>query len=110
MLTDVFYVPTLQINIFYVSLTAFKNVDTFYTKIGCQMLADGIVLMEGSLETILHKLHIRALLSPSHINVITPGFTLHHDEIFGVAACTNVITSKRFVKYLLIAPIPLYLK
>ena len=31
-------------------------------------------------------------------------------EMFGVAACTSVKTSKRFVKNLLIATIPLHLK
>ena len=48
MLTDVLYVPTLHRNLFSVSSAAFKNVDTLYTKTCCQMLADGIVLMEGS--------------------------------------------------------------
>ena len=69
LLTDVLYVPTLQRNLFSVSSAAFKNVDTLYTKTGCQMLADGKVLMEGSLEGMLYKLHVRALPS-SHANVI----------------------------------------
>lgn len=69
-LTDVLYVPTLQRNLFSVSLAACKNVDTLYTKNGCQMLADGVVLMEGSLEGMLYKLHIRALPSLTHANVI----------------------------------------
>ena len=34
------------------------------------MLADGLVLMEGSLERMLYKLHIWALQSSSHANVI----------------------------------------
>jgi hypothetical protein len=72
MLTDVLYVPTLQCNLFSISSAAFKNVNTLYTKTGCQMLADGIVMMEGSLEGMLYKLHIRALpsSSSSHVNVI----------------------------------------
>ena len=57
-LTDVLYVPTLQINLFSISSTAFKNVNTLYTKTGCQMIADGLVLMERSLEGMLYKLHI----------------------------------------------------
>ena len=71
LLTDVLYVPTLQRNLFSVSSAACKNVDTLYNKNGCQMLADGVVVMEGSLEGMLYKLHIRALTSPSHANVIT---------------------------------------
>ena len=71
LLTHVLYVPTLQRNLFYVSSPTCKNVDTLYTKNGCQMLADGVVLMEGSLEGMLYKLHIRALPSLSHANVIT---------------------------------------
>ena len=70
MLTDVLYVPTLQRNLFSVSSAAFKNIDTLYTKTGCQMLADGVVLMEGSLEGMLYKLHIRALPHSSHAHVI----------------------------------------
>ena len=70
MLTDVLYVPTLQRNLFSVSSATFKNVDTLYTKTRCQMLADGIVLMEESLEGMLYKLHIRALPSSFHANVI----------------------------------------
>ena len=69
-LTDILYVPTLQRNLFSVSSAAFKNVDTLYTKKGCQMLADGVVLMEGSLEGMLYKLHIRALPASSQANVI----------------------------------------
>ena len=34
------------------------------------MLADGVVLMEGSLEGMLYKLHIRALPASSQANVI----------------------------------------
>jgi hypothetical protein len=49
-LIDVLYVLSLQRNILYVSSTTFKNVDTLYIKTGCQMFADGIVLMEGFLE------------------------------------------------------------
>ena len=70
MLTDVLYVPTLQRNLFSVSSAAFKNVDTMYTKTGCQMLTDGVVLMEGSLEGMLYKLHIQALPPSSHAHVI----------------------------------------
>lgn len=70
MLTIVLYVPTLQRNLFSVSSAAFKNVDTLYTKTGCQMLVDSVVLMEGSLEGMLYKLHIRALLPSSHAQVI----------------------------------------
>ena len=70
MLIDVLYVPTLQINLFFVSSASFKNVETLYTKTSCQMLIDGIVLMEDSLEGMLYKLHIRALPSSSHANVI----------------------------------------
>jgi transposase InsO family protein len=69
LLTDVLYVPALQRNLFSVSSAAFKNVDTLYTRTGCRMMADGNVLMEGSLEGMLYKLHIRALPS-THVNVI----------------------------------------
>ena len=69
LLTDVLYVPALQKNLFSVSSAAFKNVDTLYTKTGCQMIADGNVLIEGSLQGMLYKLHIRALPS-AHANVI----------------------------------------
>jgi hypothetical protein len=70
MLTNVLYVPALQRNLFSVSSAAFKNVDTLYTKTRCQILFDGVVLMEGSLEGMLYKLHIRALLPSSHAQVI----------------------------------------
>lgn len=70
MLTDVLYVPTLQRNLFSISSVAFKNVDTLYTKTGCQMLSDGLVLMEGSLEGMLYKLHIRALTPSPQAHVI----------------------------------------
>ena len=70
LLTNVLYVPTLQRNLFSVFFATFKDVDTLYTKTGCKMLADGVVLMEGSLEGMLYKLHIRALLHSSHAQVI----------------------------------------
>ena len=34
------------------------------------MLADGIVLMEGSFEGMLYKLHIKAIPSSPHANLI----------------------------------------
>ena len=36
MLIDVLYVPTLHINLFFVSSASFKNVETLYTKTSCQ--------------------------------------------------------------------------
>ena len=69
-LTDVLFVPTLQRNLLFVSSRALKNINTLYTNTGCQMLADGIVLMEGSLEGMLYKLHIKAIHSSPHANLI----------------------------------------
>ena len=86
MLTDVLYVPTLQRNLFSISSAAVKNIDTLYTKTGCQLLADGLVLMEGSLEGMLYKLHIRALPATSHANVIqTLGTTSKTDSTKSLA-------------------------
>ena len=68
-LTDVLFVPTLHRNLFSVSSAALKNINTLYTNTGCQMLADGIVLMEGSLEGMLYKLHIKAIPSFTHANL-----------------------------------------
>ena len=70
LLTDVLYVPTLQRNLFSVSSAACKNVNTLYNKNGCQMIVDGNVVMEGSLEGMLYKLHIRAQPSAPHANVV----------------------------------------
>ena len=69
-LTDILFVPTLQRNLFSVSSATLKNINTLYTNTGCQMLADGIVLMEGSLEGMLYRLHIKAIASSPHANLI----------------------------------------
>lgn len=42
-----------------------------YTRTGCQILPNGIMLMEGSLEWMQrYKLHIKAMPSTTHANMI----------------------------------------
>lgn len=69
-LKDVLFVPTLRRNLFSISSAALKNVNTLYTKTGCQMLDNGVVLMEGTLQGMLYKLHIRAIPSSPQVSLI----------------------------------------
>ncbi len=61
-LKDVMFVPTLGKSLFSISTTTHKDIGALYTKIGCRMLHKGKIIMERSLENMIYKLHMKAIL------------------------------------------------